>query len=89
MPTWFLDPIAGLKLPTLATNPGGINSKESIPGLLKSFKKPSLVCVCRDCTFYSISLLMLILFFLGRLLQTRMSEKQEMLSLLHIQKRIE
>ncbi len=35
MPTWFLAPIAGLKLPTQATQAGGIDSLESIPGLLK------------------------------------------------------
>ena len=35
MPTWFLAPIAGLKLPTQATLASRIGSLESIPGLLK------------------------------------------------------
>jgi hypothetical protein len=40
MPTWFLAPIAGLKLPTLVT-------LESILRLLKSFKIQALECyVC-------------------------------------------
>jgi hypothetical protein len=35
-------PIAGLKFPTQATQAGGIDSLESIPGLPKSLKIPSL-----------------------------------------------
>ncbi len=38
MPTWFLAPIAGLKLPTQATRLGGIGSLEWILGLLKTLK---------------------------------------------------
>ena len=36
--TWFLAPIAGMKLLTQATQPGGIGSLESILGFLKSLK---------------------------------------------------
>ncbi len=38
MPTWFLAPIAGLKLSSQATQAGGIDSLESIIGHIKSLK---------------------------------------------------
>jgi hypothetical protein len=37
IPTWFLAPIECLKIPAQATKAGGIDSLESIAGLLKSY----------------------------------------------------
>ncbi len=45
MPTWLLAPIAGLKLPAQATQPGGIGSLESILGLPECLKIWAQACL--------------------------------------------